>query len=322
MNTRHACSIVGLAVGAILSGCAASDTLTTFSTTGITQGGTSTREACQSQADAVWVVVDGAGDCIRYYPAGLRKDNRRVVVFLHGDMISHKLDKSGRTESVSYIGPQPVPDRQRLLLTAGFEHEGMRLPYVYLARPGVLGSSGDHKERRRPREVNLVNGALEELKGRHRIERFALTGQSGGGHLVASLLALRGDIECAVITSGAVSVRQRNRLIGIPEGQDVTGYRDFVDPIDWVDRIPNTPGLRIFVIGDERDSNAPFETQRAYYEALRGRGLNAYLGKASGTGRQSHGLAVIGHRAVSWCAHAIPAEEILDRVLRGDARYQ
>ena len=62
---------------------------------------------------------------------------------------------------------------------------------------------------------------------------ISLAGLSGGGHLVAAVLARRVDVDCAVIAAGNVAVRQRLREME-SGGADVTGFTDFVDPIDSV----------------------------------------------------------------------------------------
>ena len=98
-------------------------------------------------------------------------------------------------------------------------------PYIHLARPGILGSSGHHLDRRRPREIALVDTALTRLKAHFGWRRLNLVGQSGGGHLVAALIARRDDIGCAVITSGNTAVAQRNRENGWTA--DITGHTDF-----------------------------------------------------------------------------------------------
>jgi poly(3-hydroxybutyrate) depolymerase len=61
--------------------------------------------------------------------------------------------------------------------------------FVNLARPGVFGSTGHHLQRRREREVALVDRALNRLKELFGWSRIDLAGMSGGGHLVGALLA-------------------------------------------------------------------------------------------------------------------------------------
>jgi dienelactone hydrolase len=258
----------------------------------VLRGATMTRQQCTA-SQGLWVMKDGRGDCIRYYSSGLKEKNSTVLVVLHGDLIV------GDGHSNALVGySDNKPDILRSEMRTISNRFG--IPAIFLARPGVYGSSGDHKERRRQREVDLVNLALEELKKRHGIEQFALAGQSGGGHLVGAMLANRGDINCAAMSSGVVAVRARVAAHGWKA--DATGYRDFYDPIEHVDRIDDNPERKIFVVGDTRDSNVPFKTQKLYFDKLTKRGLNAHLVRAKGSGPQHHGLATCGIGIAALCA--------------------
>lgn len=143
--------------------------------------------------------------------------------------------------------------------------------FVALARPGVYGSSGNHQHRRRPREAALVDAALSALKQAFGWSTLDVAGLSGGGHLVAALMARRTDIGCAVIASGNVAVRRRNseylRLV------DVTGFADFVDPIDLVSDVARHPPQRVIVLTDPLDQVVSAACQQAYVDALRAAGV-------------------------------------------------
>jgi dienelactone hydrolase len=143
--------------------------------------------------------------------------------------------------------------------------------FVNLARPGTYGSSGNHHERRREREVALVDDALDRLKDAFGWQRIDLAGLSGGGHLVAALMGRRGDIGRAVIASGNVAVRMRNQERGMRA--DSTGYSDFVDPIDLVSDVAQHPPGKVIVLTDPRDKIVPAAGQAAYVRALRDVGV-------------------------------------------------
>jgi hypothetical protein len=257
------------------------------------RGAGMSQQQCAGASESVWIVKDGRGDCIRYYSSGLKEENPIVLVFFHGDLMPKR---GGRGGLGGWSDSQPGVLRSHMRQVS----HRLDIPVIFVARPGVFGSSGDHAERRRPREVALMNLALDELKKRHNIERFALAGQSSGGHLVGAMLSNRSDIKCAAMASGVVAVRARAVAHGW--SADATGYRDFYDPIDHVDEIAERPDLTIFVIGDEKDSNVPFRTQRMYFDKLIKHGLNAHLVRAKGRGRQHHGLAHCGLRIAGLCA--------------------
>ena len=122
-----------------------------------------------------------------------------------------------------------------------------------------------------PREVALVDAALTRLKQRFGWRTLNLVGQSGGGHLVAALIARRSDIDCAVIASGNTAVAQRNREHGWTT--DITGHADFLDPIDHVADVARHPPSTLIVLTDPQDARVSASVQTAYVEALRAAGV-------------------------------------------------
>lgn len=286
----------------------------TFAKGNVLTGSIMTEEFCFHLPNSVWTIVNGQGDCIRYFSAGLREENNIAIVYFHGDRIYRIWDREGHTIRNEIIAYQ---DNDPEVIQAWINEisELYQLPCFFISRPGVYGSSGDHKQRRRLREVKLMHKALNEIKIKYKIGHLAIVGQSGGGHLVGSLLAFRDDIVCAVTASGNVAVRKRVQLKGWPADQ--TGYNDYYDPIDHVSEISKRPDLRIFIIGDPRDKRIPFACQEAYYEALKKAGLNASILKAYSRSKTHHSLGHVGRRVATWCANGIPREEIINRVVEG-----
>ena len=96
---------------------------------------------------------------------------------------------------------------------------------------------------------------------------------------------------------------------------DATGYTDYYDPIDHVGEIPVDPVRRIFIIGDPRDRQVPFSTQRAYYRAVRDAGHGVWLiSTYESRGSEHHGLVHQGHKAVKYCSQGMPPDEIVQRL--------
>jgi pimeloyl-ACP methyl ester carboxylesterase len=263
------------------------------------------QQRCAQASDSVWVVKDGRGDCIRYYSSGLKEQNPIALVFFHGDLMPRR---GGRGGGGGWSNSRPEFLRSQMRAVSN----RLDIPVVFVARPGVFGSSGDHAERRRPREVALMDLALDELRKRHGIEKFALAGQSSGGHLVAAMLSNRSDIKCAAMASGVVAVRARAQAHGW--SADATGYRDFYDPIDHVNEIAESPDLTIFVVGDEKDSNVPFRTQKMYFDKLIKRGLDAHLVRAKGRGPERHGLSHCGIHIAGLCSQNRDATKTINMV--------
>ena len=300
---RKILSLLGMAI--LLQGCETTANVGTFSVSGMLSGSVMTRDTCDQADTSVWVTVDGRGECVRYFHAGLGERNNIVHVWLHGDRMWQSF--SGGKRPLGYGNPSAAGQQRR----ADRAFRDLGVPHIHLSRPGTYGSSGFHQHRRLPRNVAIVRAAFDALKERYGIERFAISGQSGGGHLVAALLADRNDILCAVSTSGVIAVKQRNKARGWRT--DITGYSDFYDPIDHVDRIPVDEERRIFIVGDPRDTNVPFKTQESYFKAVQGLGHRTWLVKARGTGREHHGLAHVGFRIIKWCVEGVPSEDIVER---------
>jgi hypothetical protein len=298
-----ALAIILVSVSLTVAASAASRS--TFTKKGVIFGSKTSQEECVPAETSVWVVVDREGDCVRFFHAGLESLNNVVHVWFHYDVMTQNTD--GTVAGVPDWYAKTANERNlQAIAKRNFANDG--LPYIRLSRPGTYGSSGNHKHRRRPREAKIVNAALDEIKVRYSIDRFALSGQSGGGHVVAHLLTLRDDIRCAVMTSAALAVRMRNRDKGW--NRDITGYSDFFDPIKHVDAIKQDDDRRVFVVGDPRDTNVPFFTQKAYAEEAKSAGHRVVLLEGKAAAPSTHDLTTAGFLVTSWCLKGWSAARI------------
>lgn len=265
----------------------------------LADGSTGDAAQCATLPLAAWVTVDGKGDCVRAYGAGLRQgSNPNVLVYLSGDRLA------GRRILGGYAKESPdslSADADRWARQAG-------MPYLFLARPGTYGSSGNHAERRRPREGRLIDAALQALKSRHAVGAFHLAGQSGGGGLVANMLNVRSDVGCAVAASGAVAVNLRTQLLN--RSKDTTGYSDSYDPVAHVKDITRRPGLRIFVLSDRHDQTVPFKSQEYYVDELRKPGFAPVHIELNAKAPAHHDLVAFAKPALVWCAQGKTDSEI------------
>jgi dienelactone hydrolase len=240
-----------------------------FSAEDVIRGVTTTRDRCE-QPGRIWVEHEGESECLRFYGASAGSPGRTPLLFLEGDVLRQ-----------AQPGTEPptweVVRSYRRLSPALMQAEAERYasaaarPFVNLARPGTYGSSGRHLERRREREVALVNQAVDRLKQRFGWTRINLAGLSGGGHLVAALMARRDDVGCAVIASGNVAVRERLRERG--RTTDMTGYADSVDPLDLVSDVARHPPRTVIVLTDPADRLVSAASQGVYVAALRAAGV-------------------------------------------------
>jgi dienelactone hydrolase len=259
---------------------------------------------CKALPKAAWVRVQGRGFCVRYWmsTAGGTKDE--ALVFIHGDILPGQIGKAGL-------------NRYAAVVTAGRmqrdAHAWSRIhgaPYLAIGRVGAYGSSGDHRDRKRPIEIKVMMAALDALKAEQKLARFHLVGQSGGAHTVAALIQMRADIGCAVIASGGVSHKSAIRDRGLAVTARI---RENYDPIDHVGAMQNRPGQRIVVMSDPDDRFVSFRSQREFVERVRGAGLPILHISAAAGDEDFHGLESEGRKLASDCSKGVDDATLISR---------
>lgn len=264
-----------------------------FSVPDLVEGTPADQGKCARTEGAVWVSHGLGTECLATYashpdPQQDRPKPETLVIFLHGDHLS---------------GRQPIGNYEKITPTSliqSMQRQSFKpgVAYVLLARPGVYGSSGDHKQRRRAKEFHSIAAAIEVLRQRYGHPKIVLVGQSGGSAAIGAVLTLGArTIACAVMGSGVYAVNARaefrRKLLGQKSrpGCDVTGYCDAYESINHIDGIVAEPARRLIVVGDPRDQNTPFDLQRDWAERLRKAGHNVEVVEAEGRGPDHHGLA-------------------------------
>jgi pimeloyl-ACP methyl ester carboxylesterase len=270
-------------------------------------GVTITEPGCRRLATALWLRVDGRGFCVRHWMSTAGGMRDEATVFIHGDLVSGRIDESGRLNA--FASRVTAGQVQR------FAHSWSRVhaaPYLAIGRLGAFGSSGNHGDRMMLIEIKVVMAALDALKEQHNFKRFHLVGQSGGAHTVAALLQMRQDIGCAVMTSGAMSYKTAVLDRGLPVTARIwAGY----DPIDHVESMQDRPGQRLFVLSDPQDRLVSFRSQREFVEQVRGQGVPIVQITASAGDEDHHGLQSEGLRLAADCAKGADDQTLI-------ARYQ
>ena len=273
------------------------------------RGAYSSKETCAAIPDSFWIELEGRGDCIRYYAHGLASGpNPRVLVYFSGDvMLRTRLGIRHIVPSYSMRSPAAIEDE----MSEWSKNAG--LPAIFLARPGIYGSSGDHNARREVREIELMNRSLDLLKARYGISGFILTGHSAGGQIGASLLNKRSDIDAAVMSSALVSVKQvvafwENRR-EIP-GHLLYNAKAFYDPVDEITSIRRDPAPDIYLISDPEDRSVPFFSQLYYIRRLRAEGFKPHHIYAYAPAPARHLLAEHGKRAAELIARGRNSADI------------
>lgn len=314
-HTKSLAAALGtLAISTGATGPAASQSITAsglFDAAAEGNGGNIvSRGAClqlEQQQTAVWVKVRGRGWCLRYYAAGLKPDgaNPLAAAWLHGDIVGSRKG-SGPAGHQQGLGPAAMVEQERVL------SQTYHTPFIFLARPGAYGSSGNHRYLASTKlEADLVAAEVEALTSRYHIASWMIGGHSGGGTDAAALLARRRDIRCAVISSGApaynayLTAHHETRRIG-PNG---------LNAIDDVGKIPASTDLRVIVMGDPRDQNVFWPVQRLYAEALKRRGSKvALLPLERGRPPEFHSLVSLAEAATGLCADGLSFGDIEARL--------
>ena len=255
------------------------------------------RANCPDRPGYLWVQPVEGPACIRYF-ASDEIDGARVAI----------VQFSGDRDGVMDQPPARIPGNTEPLRTADAQRNRDRwgVPWIFVARPGTYGSSGDHRKRRQLVEFHALDAALDALMQRHQLERIVILGHSGGATAGAALLTMgRTRVACAVLTSGAYGLLERARLLGRSKGgqTDTTGSAQFHDPLDHVAGIVRDPSRRIVLIGSRDDRNTPFALQERFADAVAKAGHRVEVKTHAAEPPQYHDLTDgIGPRTASQCA--------------------
>lgn len=220
------------------------------------------RARCPDRKGFLWVQAAEGPSCIRYF-ASDDIDGARIAI----------VQFSGDRDGVMDQAPTRIPENTEALrmLDAQRSRDRAGVPWIFVARPGTYGSSGDHRKRRQLVEFHALDAALDALMQRHRLQRIVIVGHSGGATAGAALLTLgRTRVACAVLTSGAYGLLERARMLGrSKDGRtDTTGSTQFYDPLDHVGGIVRDPARRIVLIGSREDRNTPYALQERFADAV------------------------------------------------------
>jgi hypothetical protein len=271
----------------------------------MTRGVNISETQCKGLATALWVHVEGRAFCVRYWQSTAGGSKDEAQVFFDGDLGDNKKARGVLNSTAARVTAGGLQRQAHVWSRVS----GM--PYFSVGRMGAFGSSGNHlRDRRTLLEARVAMAALDALKERYGYKRFHLVGQSGGGHTVAALLQMRGDIGCAVMASGAVSVKTSERDVGKTVGSVI---RALHDPIDSVGKLQEQLGRRMILVSDPDDKNVSFHSQREYVERVKSKGLPILQITAAAGDPNFHGLASVGRRVASDCAKGIDDETLLKR---------
>lgn len=235
-------------------------------------GAIADKEVCPDQESYLWVDYDSESGCIRYFSSGNLEGSDTVIIHFYGDRY---IDDNKKI--------QEIKNNKRFLQEGYAKRKSNVLdkPYVVMARPGTYGSSGKHKNKRMKEEFLLLNNAIDNLKKRYSIKNIVVVGHSGGATVGAALLTLgREDIQCAVLSSGTYNYmpREVNRIMSRQKNYDFSKMPKIMgeryDPIFHTEGIYHDESRKVFIVGNEKDKNTPFNLQVSFAWKLISEGHN------------------------------------------------
>jgi pimeloyl-ACP methyl ester carboxylesterase len=270
------------------------------------------KDLCEAVPDRIFVETDAGSECVAYFVTKGFETRRQAVFYFGGDAASFANEAAfrlGLQENLHYY-------------EAFFQRwaDQLRVRYVYVARLGLQGSSGNHSERAKPKETMVMNAATTLLKARLGLDSIALVGQSRGATIAASLLTLgRKDVTCAILGSGALSLvdleYKQARSPAIKARMSKTLY----DPASHVGSIEPDPMRRIFVLGDPADNLTPLAQQIQFAKSLKAAGHNAVAIEVDGD--EHHGVSKWTIPAAGACLNNLTDDLIIRAVARGQLQH-
>ena len=306
-STARTAVVLGLlALGHLSAGtvtASRASTIDHFDRPAIEMGGRHTKPECSALPYSVWINVQGEDFCVRYYFALGTTKPRQAIVYFHGDV--------GVAQG-SQVRLPPDWRAQDPVKLQSFA-DGMQ-PYtgatsIYFGRMGLSGSSGHHRLRRTPLEVEFTNRALDLIKAKHGFDTIHLVGQSGGTRVILGLMASRNDVGCVALGAGRLlmppDIRAKNLNIPAP-------YREF-DAEENLDPIAANSKGRIFVIFDPQDVHSPMIGQTGFVDLMRARGVEAFQIVVQATDPDHHDVIRFSMGTIYDCVNGRPTEAILRR---------
>lgn len=266
------------------------------------------KELCELKPFRVFVMIAQASECIAYYPTSRLKGATHAVFYLDGDVPADMAADKRLMERFLTVS----------MLRLEVHAADHNIPYIYLGRPGVFGSSGNHGKSKRLREFKVLEAAIDAIKARHGLRTISLAGQSGGSTAIAALLTFgRTDVLCAVPASGSYAVFERlDRLLAKAGRRPVhrmspEEWADYYDIMRNIGAIAKDPGRRIVVVGDPADAVTPFDLQKRFAETLAEHGHRSLLIVGAARDRDHHGLGHVAMAIAGACARSQPDAELV-----------
>lgn len=226
--------------------------------------------ACDVQSSTVWVDQNGIKNCVQYFISN--KNTNTAIIQFYGDKDISAQKHINEIKNNTYSDQLDFVKKKSSIFD---------MTYMVIARLGTYGSSGSYREKRTLNEFKSIDFAIDELKSKYKFENIVLVGHSGGATVGAALLTLgREDIQCAVLSSGTYNYmpREVNRIMSRQKNYDFSKMPKIMgeryDPIFHTEGIYHDESRKVFIVGNEKDKNTPFNLQVSFAWKLISEGHN------------------------------------------------
>jgi pimeloyl-ACP methyl ester carboxylesterase len=265
---------------------------------------------CESIDNRIFVTTKLGTECIAYFVSRGFESRRQAVLFFGGD--ASKLQRSDPAKLETDLRFQKRAMQQWA--------DRLRVRFIYVSRVGLQGSSGNHAERRLPKETFVMNAVVDALKARLGFDDIALVGQSGGGTIAAALLTLgRRDVRCEVLGSSATRLVDLEYDYLTQHGGHpikTAMHRKIYDPSDHLDTIVRRADRRIFALADPSDKTVAFKYQAQFIDQVKAAGHTATLIEVDATGEHHHDAEKYALPVAGACLNEVADESIIAAVAR------
>lgn len=276
------------------------------------------KENCESVAGRIFVKMEVGSECVAYsVTRGF--ESRRDAVFFFGGDVTPEQSRDAQWAEKNLSGNVKYMQ---------FWADELGVRYVYVSRLGLQGSSGNHGERRFPRETIIMNATVDALKERLGIDTVALAGQSGGSTIAASLMTMgRADLNCVVLGSGALELVdlefERAGKLGVYVTKAGLAKKMY-DPSSHIPSIVPRADRRVFVLGNPDDSAVPYRFQYSFINRMKAAGHHAMAIEVDALGSEHHDVGRFTFPVAGACLDNVSDDAILRAVVRGQtwARLQ
>jgi hypothetical protein len=264
---------------------------------------------CEAVPNRIFVTTPAGTECIAYFVTRGFEARRDAVLYFNGDPSAEEDNEAWEKRNL---------EANETMMQ--FWADQFKVRYVYISRVGLQGSSGNHADRRFPKETIVMNAVADGLKARLGLDTLALAGQSGGSTIAASLLTMgRNDVTCEVLGSAPLELAEQQLYAATRMGFKVMKAAisaNVYDPSSHVDSIVARSDRRIFALGDPADTTVPFKFQSPFIDRVRQAGHHGLAVEVEGLGTDHHDVAWLTLPVAGACLNGVPDDRIASRAAR------